>query len=110
VIESQFCVLPLPVKQNIIKHHKRFTDKTLNHITYIDKELWGPPDDTLKQKILNDAKKNNNKVIVVYDAATGEKNIIHEPSGSQSLEFETVEVISRWYQGVFQTMHWRRLW
>jgi hypothetical protein len=39
--------------------------------------------------------KNNNKVIVVYDAATGEKNIIHEPSGSQSLEFETVEVISR---------------
>jgi hypothetical protein len=59
VIESQFCVLTLP-------------------ITYIDKELWGPPDDTLKQKILNDAKKNNNKVIVVYDAATGEKNIIHE--------------------------------
>ncbi|VVH54836.1 hypothetical protein BSPCLSOX_345, partial [uncultured Gammaproteobacteria bacterium] len=83
------------VKQNILKHHKRFTDKTLNHITYIDKELWGPPDDTLKQKILNDAKKNNNKVIVVYDSATGEKNIIHEPSGSQSLEFETVEVISR---------------
>jgi hypothetical protein len=46
------------VKQNILKHHKRFTDKTLNHITYMDKELWGPPDDTLKQKILNDAKKN----------------------------------------------------
>jgi hypothetical protein len=29
------------VKQNILKHHKRFTDKTLNHITYIDKELLG---------------------------------------------------------------------
>jgi ATP-dependent Clp protease ATP-binding subunit ClpA len=28
------------VRQNILKHHKRFTDKTLNHIVYIDKELW----------------------------------------------------------------------
>jgi hypothetical protein len=27
-------------KQNILEHHKRFTDKTLNHIVYIDKELW----------------------------------------------------------------------
>jgi hypothetical protein len=44
---------------------------------------------------INDAKKNNNQVIVVYDSATGEKNVIHEPSNSQSLEFETVEVISR---------------
>jgi hypothetical protein len=46
-------------------------------------------------KILNDAKKNNNKVIVVYDSATGEKNVVQEPSNSRSLEFETVEVISR---------------
>jgi hypothetical protein len=45
------------------------------HIVYIDKEIWGSPDDTLKQKILNDAKKNNNKVLVVYDSATGEKQI-----------------------------------
>jgi hypothetical protein len=30
----------------------------------------------LKQKILNDAKKNNNQVIVVYDSATGEKNVL----------------------------------
>jgi hypothetical protein len=51
-------------KEVILKHHERFTDKTLNHITYIDKELWDSPDDALKQKILNDAKKNNNKVIV----------------------------------------------
>jgi hypothetical protein len=35
------------------------------------------------------------QVVVVYDSATGEKNVIHEPSNSQSLEFETVEVISR---------------
>jgi hypothetical protein len=61
-------------EQNILKHHERFTDKILNHIVYIDKEIWGSPDDTLKQKILNDAKKNNNKVLVVYDSATGEKN------------------------------------
>jgi hypothetical protein len=40
----------------------RFTDKTLNHITYIDKELWDSPDDALKQKILNDAKKNKAKI------------------------------------------------
>jgi hypothetical protein len=46
-------------------------------------------------KINTDAKKNNNKVIVVYDSATGEKNVVQEPSNSQSLEFETVEVISR---------------
>jgi hypothetical protein len=32
-------------KQNILEHHKRFTDKTLNHIVYIDKELWDSPDD-----------------------------------------------------------------
>jgi hypothetical protein len=27
--------------------------------------------------------------------STGEKNVVQEPSNSQSLEFETVEVISR---------------
>jgi hypothetical protein len=53
-------------------------------ITYIDKELWDSPDDALKQKILNDAKKNNNKVIVVYDSATGEKNVVQEPSNRRS--------------------------
>jgi sugar lactone lactonase YvrE len=36
-----------------------------------------------------------NKVIVVYDSATGEKDVIHRPSNSQSLDFATVEVISR---------------
>jgi hypothetical protein len=41
--------------------HKRFTDKTLNHITYSDKELWDSPNDALKQKILSDAEKNKNK-------------------------------------------------
>jgi hypothetical protein len=35
---------------------------------------------------------NNNKVILVYDSATGEKNVVQEPSNSRSLEFETVEV------------------
>jgi hypothetical protein len=64
------------VRQNIFKHHKRFTDKTLNHIVYIDKKLWDSPDDAFKQKILSDAEKNKNKVIVVYDSATGEKNVI----------------------------------
>jgi hypothetical protein len=49
-------------------------------------------------KILSDAEKNKNKVIVVYDSATGERNVIRQPSNSQSLDFETVEVI------------WRRLW
>jgi filamentous hemagglutinin family protein len=38
------------VRQNIFKHHKRFTDKTLNHIVYIDKKLWDSPDDAFKQK------------------------------------------------------------
>jgi hypothetical protein len=38
-------------EQNILKHHERFTDKILNHIVYIDKELWDSPDDALKQKI-----------------------------------------------------------
>jgi hypothetical protein len=42
-------------EQNIFKHHKRFTDKTLNHIVYIDKKLWDSPDDAFKQKILSDA-------------------------------------------------------
>jgi hypothetical protein len=45
--------------------------------------------------ILSDAEKNKNKVIVVYDVATGEKNVIRQPRNSQSLEFKTVEVISR---------------
>ncbi|VVH50590.1 hypothetical protein BPUTSESOX_1116, partial [uncultured Gammaproteobacteria bacterium] len=38
-------------KEVILKHHERFTDKTLNHITYIDKKLWDSPDGVLKQKI-----------------------------------------------------------
>jgi hypothetical protein len=45
-------------KQVVLKHHERFTDKTLNHIVYIDKELWGSPNGALKQKILSDAKNN----------------------------------------------------
>ncbi|CAC9634902.1 hypothetical protein, partial [uncultured Gammaproteobacteria bacterium] len=79
----------------ILERHNLFTDKTLDHIVYIDKQLWDAPDKTLKQKILSDAKEKNNKVIVVYDSVTGEKNIIHQPSNSQSLDFATVEVISR---------------
>jgi hypothetical protein len=31
-------------EQNILKHHERFTDKILNHIVYIDKEIWGSPE------------------------------------------------------------------
>jgi hypothetical protein len=34
-------------------------------------------------------------LVSVYDSATGEKNVIRQPSNSQSLDFETVEVISR---------------
>jgi hypothetical protein len=39
----------------------------------------GSPDDTLKQKILNDAKKNNNQVIVVFSDlvfANGQNNVV----------------------------------
>jgi hypothetical protein len=79
----------------ILERHNLFTDKTLDHIVYIDKQLWDAPDKTLKQKILSDAKEKNNKVIVVYDSATGEKDVIHQPSNSQNLDFATVEVISR---------------
>jgi hypothetical protein len=50
-------------KQVVLKHHERFTDKTLNHIVYIDKELWGSPNGALKQKILSDAK--NNKTLKI---------------------------------------------
>jgi filamentous hemagglutinin family protein len=75
-------------KQNILKHHKRFTDKTFNHIIYVDKQLWGSPDDALKHKILSDAEKNNNKVIVVYDFATGEKEVVHQPENNQNLDFK----------------------
>ncbi|CAB5507190.1 hypothetical protein AZO1586R_2278, partial [Bathymodiolus azoricus thioautotrophic gill symbiont] len=82
------------LKQVILKHHERFTDKTLNHITYIDKKLWDSPDGVLKQKILNDVEGKNNKVIVIHDFATGEKEIFHKPNDSQNLVFETVEVIT----------------
>jgi hypothetical protein len=34
-------------EQQILQHHKRFTDKTLNHITYIDKQLWESSDGNL---------------------------------------------------------------
>ncbi|CAC9629624.1 hypothetical protein, partial [uncultured Gammaproteobacteria bacterium] len=81
-------------KEVILKHHERFTDKTLNHITYIDKKLWDSPDGVLKQKILNDVKGKNNKVIVIHDFATGEKEVFHKPDDSQNLVFETVEVIT----------------
>jgi hypothetical protein len=49
--------------------------------------LGDSPNDALKQKILSDAEINKNKVIVVYDAATGEKNVIRQPSHTQRLEF-----------------------
>jgi hypothetical protein len=44
------------LKQTVLEHHKRCTEETLNHIIYIDKKL----DDALKQKIVSDAKENNN--------------------------------------------------
>jgi predicted DNA binding protein len=45
--------------------------------------------------LLSSTPTRGNKVLVVYDSATGEKNVIRQPRNSQSLEFETVEVISR---------------
>jgi hypothetical protein len=78
------------LKQTVLEHHKRFTEETLNHIIYIDKKL----DDALKQKIVSDAKENNNTVIVVYDSVAGEKKVAHKPNDSQNLIFETVEVIA----------------
>jgi hypothetical protein len=54
-------------EQHILKRHQRFTDKALNHIAYIDKELWKSYSDTQKQQILSDTRKNNNKIIVIYD-------------------------------------------
>jgi hypothetical protein len=48
----------------------------LNHITYIDKQLWESSDNTLKQQILSDAQENNNKAIVTYDVETDQKEII----------------------------------
>jgi hypothetical protein len=35
----------------ILERHNLFTDKTLDHIVYIDKQLWDAPDKTLKQKL-----------------------------------------------------------
>ncbi|CAB5496063.1 C80 family cysteine peptidase, partial [Bathymodiolus thermophilus thioautotrophic gill symbiont] len=82
-------------EQHILKHHKRFTDKTRNHLTYVDKQLWESPDGALKQQMLSDAQKDENKVIVTYDVATGQKEVVHQPSDSQSLTFDTVEVITQ---------------
>jgi hypothetical protein len=79
----------------ILSNHKRFTDKTLNHITYIDKQLWESSDNKLKQQILSDAQENNNTAIVTYDVEIDQKEIIYSPSNSQSLIFNTVEVIAR---------------
>jgi hypothetical protein len=45
--------------------------------------------------MLSDAQQNNNKVIVTYDVETGQKEVVHRPSNSQSLTFNTVEVIAR---------------
>ncbi|VVH51237.1 hypothetical protein BPUTSESOX_627, partial [uncultured Gammaproteobacteria bacterium] len=82
-------------EQHILKRHQRFTDKALNHIAYIDKELWKSYSDTQKQQILSDTRKNNNKIIVIYDFKTGEKEVAHQPSNTQELDFDTVEVITR---------------
>ncbi|CAB5497277.1 hypothetical protein THERMOT_665, partial [Bathymodiolus thermophilus thioautotrophic gill symbiont] len=82
-------------EQHILWRHKRFTSKTLNHIIYVDKQLWESPDDALKQQMLSDAQKDKNKVIVAYDVATGQKEVVHQPSGNQNLTFDTVEVIAR---------------
>ncbi|CAB5493969.1 hypothetical protein THERMOS_25, partial [Bathymodiolus thermophilus thioautotrophic gill symbiont] len=82
-------------ERHILQHHKRFTDKKLKHITYVDKQLWKSPDNALKQQMLSDAQENKNRVIVTYDIATGRKEVVHQPSNSQSLAFNTVEVIAR---------------
>jgi hypothetical protein len=47
------------------------------------------------QQILSDTRKNNNKIIVIYDFKTGEKEVAHQPSNTQELDFDTVEVITR---------------
>jgi hypothetical protein len=82
-------------EQTILKRHKRFTDKALNHIAYIDSRIWESYSDARKQQILSDPRKEDNKVIIVYNFATGEKEVIHEPSNSKDLDFNTVEVITQ---------------
>ena len=49
----------------------------------------------VKQQMLSDAQQNNNKVIVTYDVETGQKEVVHRRSNSQSLSFNSVEVIAR---------------
>ncbi|MBA5249218.1 MAG: hypothetical protein FE834_06775, partial [Gammaproteobacteria bacterium] len=77
----------------ILRHHKRFIDKTTNHITYIDKQLW-ESNDALKQQMLSDAQKDKNKVIVSYDFAKNKKSIVYQPDDRQRLAFDTIEVIT----------------
>jgi hypothetical protein len=59
-----------------LKRHKRFTDKALNHIAYIDSRIWESYSDARKQQILSDPRKEDNKVIITYNFATGEKEVI----------------------------------
>jgi hypothetical protein len=39
-------------EQTILKRHKRFTDKALNHIAYIDSRIWESYSDARKQLVL----------------------------------------------------------
>ncbi|VVH52022.1 hypothetical protein BPUTSESOX_1157, partial [uncultured Gammaproteobacteria bacterium] len=82
-------------EQTILKRHKRFTDKALNHITYIDSRIWESYSDIRKQQMLSDLQKEDNKALVAYNFATNEKEVIHEPSDSQNLDFDTIEVITQ---------------
>ncbi|MBA5249079.1 MAG: hypothetical protein FE834_06040, partial [Gammaproteobacteria bacterium] len=80
-------------EQHILKHHRRFTDKTKNHITYVDKELW-ESNDTLKQQMLSDAQEDKNKVIIIRDFAMKRNFIAYQPNDSRDLTFDTIEVIA----------------
>jgi hypothetical protein len=50
---------------------------------------------TRKTESLLFTQKEDNKALVTYNFATGEKEIIHQPSNSQNLDFDTIEVITQ---------------
>jgi hypothetical protein len=82
-------------EQTILKRHERFTDKALNHVAYIDNRIWKSYSNARKQQILGNLQKESNKALVAYNFVTGEKEIIHKPSNSQDLDFDTIEVITQ---------------
>jgi hypothetical protein len=71
----------------------------VSQIKFVIKVLFYDTKLCNNQQILSDPRKEDNKAIITYNFATGEKEVIHEPSNSRDSDFCSSSVAIRLVSG-----------